>query len=378
MCYGLRNKEVTWKPKTFFGICTAWATSLKRIGLHIGCWGGGGVCSLVAAGRGGDAGWARREWNKPGGRGGEIERMIHLAGGCREISGVEGLGGSWETEREMVPVGKKEMSWGLTARRAGGQSACVRERRSREEFERELCRLWQTMAWVVLDKQGNGNQEVINKWSDRTIFVGEPRDHGGFLWGWTNEVDLMNHLRVQTWEFSPNKKCWGPLQCHSVDGEKVSSFSSFHVKKVLVPSLWFEPSTVSIQPVHWFHIIWPYGAFQFMCKLRGKRSTVLTWRSGNHIKDSCRPCLRVVWNHEPNRDVSEDMSYLLELCVQGGNELPWVHFIQPTFQTRPMLFAVVFYCSWLSFFAVWVFHQGLFYWLNMHLYFPPPILVNFV
>lgn len=46
--------------------------------------------------------------------------MIHLAGGCREISGVEGLGGSWETEREMVPVGKKEMSWGLTARRAGG------------------------------------------------------------------------------------------------------------------------------------------------------------------------------------------------------------------------------------------------------------------
>lgn len=101
----------------------------------------GGVCGLVAAGRGGDAGWARREWNKPGGRGGEIERMIHLAGGCREISGVEGLGGSWETEREMVPVGKKEMSWGLTARRAGGQSACVRERRSREEFERELCRL---------------------------------------------------------------------------------------------------------------------------------------------------------------------------------------------------------------------------------------------
>lgn len=109
-----------------------------------------------------------------------------------------------------------------------------------------------------------------------------------------------------------------------------------------------------------------------------KEESGLTWRSGNRTKDSCRLCLRVVWNHEPNRDVSGDMSYLLELCVHGGNALPWVHFIHPTFQTRPMLFAVVFYCSWLSFFAVWVFHQGLFYWLNMHLYFPPPILVNFV
>lgn len=368
MCYGLRNKEVTWKPKTFFGVCTAWATSLKQIGLHIGCWGGGGVCSLVVAGRGGDAGWARREWNKPGGRGGEIERMIHLAGGCREISGVEGLGGSWETEREMVPVGKKEMSWGLTARRAGGQSACVRERRSREEFERELCRLWQTMAWVVLDKQGNGkpvsHKQVV--WQDT-----------GYLW--EGQEIMEASCQVEPMKIWPKHESWGPLHCHSVDGEKVSSFSSgFHVKKVLVPSLWFEPSTVSIQPVHWFHIIWPFGAFQFMCKLRGKRSTVLTWRSGNHIKDSCRPCLRIVRNHEPNRDVSEDMSYLLELCVHGGNELPWVHFIHPTFQTRPMLFAVVFYCSWLSFFAVWVFHQGLFYWLNMHLYFPPPILVNFV
>lgn len=58
--------------------------------------------------------------------------MIHLAGGCREISGVEGLGGSWETEREMVPVGKTEMSWGLNAESGGhgGQSSCVRERTS--------------------------------------------------------------------------------------------------------------------------------------------------------------------------------------------------------------------------------------------------------
>lgn len=73
--------------------------------------------------------------------------MIHLAGGCREISGVEGLGGSWETEREMVPVGKKEVSWGLNARRVVGgglTSVCQGEGGwrwggGREEFEQELC-----------------------------------------------------------------------------------------------------------------------------------------------------------------------------------------------------------------------------------------------
>lgn len=118
--------------------------------------------------------------------------------------------------------------------------------------------------------------------------------------------------------------------------------------------------------------------FSLCAELRGKPSTVFTWRSGNHMKDSCRPCLRAVWNHEPDWDVSEDMSPLLELRFHDGNELPWLHFIHPSFQAGPTLFAVVLYCSWLSFFAVLVFHQELFYWLNMHLVSPPPILVNFV
>lgn len=43
--------------------------------------------------------------------------MIHLAGGCREISGVEGLGGSWETERERwFPLEKKGDELGIEHR----------------------------------------------------------------------------------------------------------------------------------------------------------------------------------------------------------------------------------------------------------------------
>lgn len=55
--------------------------------------------------------------------------MIHLAGGCREISGVEGLGGSWETEREMVPVGKKGDELGIEGEegRGGNQHVSGKE-----------------------------------------------------------------------------------------------------------------------------------------------------------------------------------------------------------------------------------------------------------
>lgn len=143
---------------------------------------------------------------------------------------------------------------------------------------------------------------------------------------------------------------------------------------VLVHSLWCEPSTVHIQPVHWFHIIWSLGAFQFMCKLRGMQCTVLMWRSGNHIKDSWRPCLRIVWNHEPKWDVSENMSYFLDLCVRNGKEIPVEHFIHAMFPSGLILVAVALYCSWVSLFSLWVFHQELFSWLKCALIF----LVNFV
>lgn len=106
-----------------------------------------GVLGLVVAGRGGDAGWAWREWNKPEGRGGEIERMIHLAGGCRQISGVEGLGGSWETEREMVPVGKKGDELGIELREWGAQWAIIVC-----QGKDELWGIWPRVVQIMTDE----------------------------------------------------------------------------------------------------------------------------------------------------------------------------------------------------------------------------------
>lgn len=107
--------------------------------------------------------------------------------------------------------------------------------------------------------------------------------------------------------------------------------------------------TVHIQPVHWFHILWSLAAFQFMCKLRGMQFPVLTWRSENPIKDSWCPCLRVVRNHEANQDLPENVSYLLDLCVQKGNDSTVVHFIHHMFRTSLILFAVCLYCSLVQF-----------------------------
>lgn len=196
-----------------------------------------GVLGLVVAGRDGDAGWAWREWNKPEGRGGEIERMIHLAGGCREISGVEGLGGSWETEREMVPVGKTEMSWGLNAESGGhgGQSSCVRERTSWEEFDRALCRLWQIRAWMVLDKQGNEKQGVINKWPDRMIFVGIQE-----IVEASCEVELVKWMwwtifSGQAWAFSQNPSLLFIFLCSPFAFPVVWAINSAYLTCSLIP-----------------------------------------------------------------------------------------------------------------------------------------------
>lgn len=250
----------------------------------------------------------------------------------------------------------------------GGQSACDRERWSREEFERELCRLWQTMAWMVLDKQGNGNQEVISKWSDRTIFVGGPRDHGGFLWGWTDEVELMNHL-----------KFWGPLHCQAVDGERVGFLSSgFHAKMVLVHPLWFWAvnslnPTCSLSPHHL--AIWCISVYVqaqrkaeycIYVKVRKSHQGLLpslpqgSCEIMSQIETYQKTCL-IFWNCAYTRV----MSY--HGCIL------YILRFRPAQRYLLLSFTAV---DW--FFAVLVFHQELFYWLNMHLVFPPPILVNFV
>lgn len=235
----------------------------------------------------------------------------------------------------------------------------------------------------MLDKRGNENQDVENKWPDSMMFVGRPRHCGVVLWGWTGKVDLMNHLCGQAWGLSQNKNVKDPFTAIQRTVKKSFYFPcGFHVKKeyffsVCVHSLWFEPSTEHIQPVHWFHIIWSLGAFQFMCKLRGMRYTVLTWRSGNHIKDSERPCLRIVWNHEPNRDVSENMSYLLELCIHKGFELPVVQLIPAMLDKSDIICCChllqlsVTLCSLGS-------PPGAVFLIKMCIFFFPPVLVNFV
>lgn len=138
----LCNKDSTWKSKIILVYVLSEQVHWSKLAKYWTVRRRQGVLGLAVARRSGYAGWAWREWNKPEGWGGEIERMIHLAGGCKEISRVEELGGSWETERERVPVGKTEMNWELNVEcgRQSGQSPCVRERTSCEEFDWELCR----------------------------------------------------------------------------------------------------------------------------------------------------------------------------------------------------------------------------------------------
>lgn len=68
----------------------------------------------------------------------------------------------------------------------------------------------------------------------------------------------------------------------------------------------------------------------FMCELRGE----LMWRAENHTKDSCCPCLWIVWNHDSNQEISENKSFFFFLiciwwnCVLVRVKSYWVYFLQ--------------------------------------------------
>lgn len=73
--------------------------------------------------------------------------------------------------------------------------------------------------------------------------------------------------------------------------------------------IWFEHNSEDVKLCKGLHVIWSFDVLHvLMCELRGERS-VLMWRAGNHTKDSCCPCLRIVWNHESNQEISENKSY---------------------------------------------------------------------